>query len=123
MLQPLLATLAVGRLEVVLKPEVTEPSRSSVSGPASSSTSLAEADVDVAREQRPQSVLPVLAGEVVLHVWSHVPLAQSQATQAQPRAGLGAAKSKQKVLTGLLTSEPGGWPGPSSRQAKQRVHS
>ena len=58
----LLLLLAVGRLEVVLEPKVAQAPRSSVGSPSSSS-SLAEADVDVAGQERPQSVLPVLARE------------------------------------------------------------
>ena len=71
LLAPLLLLLAVGRLEVVLETEVSETprsSRSSVGSPSSSSSSLAEADVDVAGQERPQSVLPVLAGEILLEV-------------------------------------------------------
>ena len=50
MLQSLLTAwllwLAVGRLEVVLKPKVSQPSRSSVGCPAPAS--LAKTDIDVA---------------------------------------------------------------------------
>ena len=70
LLPPRLLLLAVGRLEVVLETEVSETPRSSRSsvGSSSSSSSLAEADVDVAGQERPQSVLPVLAGEILLEV-------------------------------------------------------
>ena len=70
LLPPRLLLLAVGRLEVVLETEVSETPRSSRSsvGSPSSSSSLAEADVDVAGQERPQSVLPVLAGEILLEV-------------------------------------------------------
>ena len=68
LLPPRLLLLAVGRLEVVLETEVSETPRSSRSSVGSSSSSLAEADVDVAGQERPQSVLPVLAGEILLEV-------------------------------------------------------
>ena len=69
LLPPRLLLLAVGRLEVVLETEVSETPRSSRSSVgSSSSSSLAEADVDVAGQECPQSVLPVLAGEILLEV-------------------------------------------------------
>ena len=93
----------------------------SEAGVVGTALALAEADVDVG-EERPEPVLPVLAGEVVLEVRPHMPLPQSQTSQAQSRPGLGPAQTEEEVLAGLLTSEPRSSSRPTSRQSEQRVH-
>ena len=140
LLPPRLLLLAVGRLEVVLEAEVSETPRSSRSsvGSSSSSSSLAEADVDVAGQERPQSVLPVLAGEILLEVrrlavTPGLPVVQSlsQAEPAQSQAGAGlgcsltSSQAKQEVRAGGLSrpSKPGGGSSPAPGKTKQGVHS
>ena len=93
LLSPWCLGLAVGRLEVVLKPEVSEAGWPGVGWAGPASSSLAEADVDVAGQQRSQSVLPVFTGEILLEVRSSVarllvvqPLAQAESSQAQAGA-------------------------------------
>ena len=93
----------------------------SEAGVVGSALALPKADVDVG-EERPQPVLPVLAGEVVLEVRPDMPLPQPQTSQAKPRPGLGAAQPEEEVLAGLLTSEPRSSSRPTSRQSEQRVH-
>ena len=137
----LLLLLAVGRLEVVLEPKVAQAPRSSVGSPTTPSpSSLAEADVDVAGQQGPQSVLPVLAGEILLEMRSPVarllviePLPQPQPPQTQPGARLGCpltvavatSETEQEVRAGRLSwaSKARGGPCPAAGKTEQGVYS
>ena len=74
MLKALLSLLLTVGLEAVLQSELSEPPRSSVCRSGSTSSALAKTYIDVAGQQSPQSVLPILAGEIFLNVRARVSL-------------------------------------------------